>query len=51
MFREVVAIGNSSLRTDEYAAEIGGTPTALIPIPRMNNVITRTETLQCWELK
>jgi hypothetical protein len=47
MFREVAAIGNSSLRTEVYAAEIGGIPTALIPIPRMNNVIAKIETLQC----
>jgi hypothetical protein len=36
MFRAVVAIGRSSRLTEEYAAEIEGTPTALRPIPRMN---------------
>jgi len=32
MFSAVVAIGSSSLRTDAYAEEIDGIPTALIEL-------------------
>jgi hypothetical protein len=35
MFRVVVAIGRSSRFTEEYAAEMEGTPTALWPTPRI----------------
>jgi hypothetical protein len=34
MFSDVVAIGNSSFRTDAYAAEMDGIPTALGLAPK-----------------
>lgn len=37
MFRVMVAIGKSSRFTEEYAAEMEGTPTALMPTPRIKS--------------